>query len=210
MATVRRSRSDTQARTRADLIAAARVVFLERGFHQATLDEIAERAGYTKGAVYSNFAGKDDLFLGLLEEHYERRTEAYTRVFVSTDGEEETYRAVAWVMLDAYAREPEWWRLVSDFASHASRDPDLLGRLRATREAFLDALAGIIEATSERHGVRYGLPAKEVARGTGALMRGMALEWALDPNGADADVFERMHIAYMRGLELPPSERSTG
>jgi AcrR family transcriptional regulator len=209
MATARRSRSDTQARTRADLIAAGRRVFLARGFHQATLDEIAEQAGYTKGAVYSNFAGKDDLFLALLEEHYARRTEAYTRVFVAAEDEAQTYRAVARVMLDAYAREPEWWPLVSDFASHASRHPDLLERLRRTREAFLDALAGIIEATSERHGVRYGLPAREIARGTGALMRGMALEWALDPNGADADVFERMHIAYMRGLELPPPERST-
>jgi AcrR family transcriptional regulator len=209
MATARRSRSDTQARTRADLIAAGRRVFLARGFHQATLDEIAEQAGYTKGAVYSNFAGKDDLFLALLEEHYARRTEAYTRVFVTAEDEAQTYRAVARVMLDAYAREPEWWPLVSDFASHASRHPDLLERLRRTREAFLDALAGIIEATSERHGVRYGLPAREIARGTGALMRGMALEWALDPNGADADVFERMHIAYMRGLELPPPERST-
>ena len=207
MATARRTRSDTKAQTRSDLIAAARQVFLARGFHQATLDEIAEQAGYTKGAVYSNFAGKDDLFLALLEEHYVRRTEAYTDVFVSAESEEQIYRAVAQVMLDAYAREPAWWPLISDFASHAARHADLLERLRATREAFLGALAGIIEATSERHGVRYGLPAREIARGTGALMRGMALEWALDPNGADAGVFERMHIAYMRGLELPP-ERS--
>ena len=75
MATVRRTRSDTKAQTRADLIAAARQVFLARGFHPATLDEIAEQAGYTKGAVYSNFAGKDDLFLAVLAEYYARRAE---------------------------------------------------------------------------------------------------------------------------------------
>ena len=120
METVRRTRSDTKAQTRSDLIAAARQVFLARGFHQATLDEIAEQAGYTKGAVYSNFAGKDDLFLALLEEHYVRRTEAYTDVFVSAESEEQIYRAVAQVMLDAYAREPAWWPLISDFASHAA------------------------------------------------------------------------------------------
>jgi AcrR family transcriptional regulator len=62
METARRTRRDSQAQTRAELIAAAREVFLARGFHAATLEEIAERAGYTKGAVYSNFAGKDDLF----------------------------------------------------------------------------------------------------------------------------------------------------
>ena len=206
---MRLTRPERKAATRRELLDGARTVFLRRGFHGASLDEIAERAGYSKGAVYSNFAGKDDLFLALLEEHYARRTERYTQVFVSSEDEEQTYRAVARVMLDAYAQEPAWWPLVSDFASHASRHADLLERLRATREAFLEALAGIIEATAERHGVRYRLPAREIARGTGALMRGMALEWALDPNGADSDVFERMHIAYMRGLELPPPERST-
>ena len=52
-------------------------MFVRRGFHGASLDEIAEEAGYTKGAVYSNFAGKDDLYLALLEAHYERRVAAY-------------------------------------------------------------------------------------------------------------------------------------
>ena len=74
---IRRTRSDNKVRTRDGLIAAAREVFLERGFHPATLDEIAERAGYTKGAVYSNFAGKDDLFLAMLGEHYVRRAAVY-------------------------------------------------------------------------------------------------------------------------------------
>ena len=54
---VRLSREERKARTRVDLLAAARTVFLRRGFHGATLDEIAEEAGYTKGAVYSNFPG---------------------------------------------------------------------------------------------------------------------------------------------------------
>ena len=66
------TRSERKARTRASCSLAARTVFLRRGFHGASLDEIAEEAGYTKGAVYSNFAGKDDLYLALLGAHYER------------------------------------------------------------------------------------------------------------------------------------------
>jgi AcrR family transcriptional regulator len=209
MATARRTRRDSQAQTRTDLIAAAREVFLARGFHAASLDEIAERAGYTKGAVYSNFAGKDDLFLALLAEHYERRAEQYAAIIPATDDAEETYRAIARAMLDAYAREPQWWPLVSDFVSHASRHPALLERLRKTREAYLDALAGIIDAHCDRHGLTYSLPAKEIARGTGSLMRGMAVEWAIDPSPADRETFEEMHAAYMRGLTVPAPERST-
>ena len=209
MVTARRTRRDTQAQTRADLIAAARDVFLARGFHAATLDEIAERAGYTKGAVYSNFAGKDDLFLALLAAHYARRAELYATIADVPGDAEERYRAVARLMLTAYEAEPRWWPLVSDFSSHASRDPDLLERLRAAREAFMDALAGSIETICERHEMAFTLPAREVARGTGSLMRGMAVEWAIDPATTDASVFEEMVAAYLRGLAVPLHERST-
>jgi AcrR family transcriptional regulator len=208
MATARITRGDSKARTRADLIAAARRVFLERGFHAATLDEIAEEAGYTKGAVYSNFSGKDDLFLALLAEHYAGRAELYEALVLTPGDLDETNRAVARVMLDAYEREPTWWPLVSDFASHAARRPELNERLRATREGFLDALAATIERLCARHGISLVLPAREVARGTGALMRGMAVEWAIDPATANQAAFEEMLAAYLRGLAVPPHERS--
>ena len=209
MVTARRTRRDSQTQTRADLIAAARQVFLARGFHAATLDEIAEQAGYTKGAVYSNFRGKDDLFLALLAEHYARRVELYEARILGPEDAEERFRLVARVMLDAYEQEPQWWPLVSDFTSHASRQPGLLERLRDTREVFLDALAGQIEQLGDRHEMTFTLPAREVARGAGALMRGMAVEWAIDPAHADADGFEEMLAAYLRGLAVPLHERST-
>ena len=69
MSATRISRTDSRARTRSGLLEAAHRVFVRRGFHAATLDEIADEAGYTKGAVYSNFASKEDLFFAV----YERR-----------------------------------------------------------------------------------------------------------------------------------------
>ena len=65
-------RQERREQTRSELVGAARSVFLRRGFHAASLDEIAAEAGFTKGAVYSNFAGKEDLFFAV----YERRLEA--------------------------------------------------------------------------------------------------------------------------------------
>src|SRR5580692_9220744 len=62
--------------TRDHLLAAAAQVFAERGFHGATLDEVAAAAGFTKGAVYSNFKNKDDLFLALIETFYHREMAA--------------------------------------------------------------------------------------------------------------------------------------
>lgn len=203
MATARLTRTDSKARTRSELIAAARRVFMKRGFHAASLEEIAEEAGYTKGAVYSNFAGKDDLFLAVLDEQYSQRTEAYAKLMLGAEDVEETFHAIARFMLDAYAREPAWWSLVSDFSTHAARDPELRERLRATRERFIAAMAQLITSVEERHGFRYRVPATEVARGTGALMRGMTVEWLIDGSTADGEVFEEMVAAYLRGLVEP-------
>jgi AcrR family transcriptional regulator len=210
MATTRISRGDSKARTRADLVAAARRVFLARGFHAATLDEIAEEAGYTKGAVYSNFEGKDDLFLAVLTDHYAQRAARYAMLVGAEEDIEQTYRRIARVMLDAYEEEPAWWPLVSDFSTHASRHPELSSRLRDAREGFLDELAVQIEAITGQRGTTYALPAREMARGAGALMRGMAVEWTIDPSTADAQAFEAMVAAYLRGLAVPPPEGSSG
>jgi AcrR family transcriptional regulator len=208
MAATRVTRSDSKARTKADLSVAARSVFLRRGFHAATLDEIAEEAGYTKGAVYSNFEGKDDLFLALLAEHYVQRARLYAGLPLHQSDAEQTYRAIARVMLEAYAREPAWWPLISEFATHASNDPDLRERLRLTREGFLDALATSVLAASEHHDLTFVLPPREVARGVGALMRGMTTEWLVDPASAASDDFEEMVAAFLRGLAAPMNERS--
>src|SRR5258708_12401897 len=64
---VRLTRAESRRRTRVHLLEAAAEVFARRGFHGASVEEVAEVAGYTKGAVYSNFTSKDDLFLAVLE-----------------------------------------------------------------------------------------------------------------------------------------------
>src|SRR5271170_4595996 len=71
--TRRETRAEKQSRTRAELIATAATVFAQRGYEGASVEEIAERAGYSHGAVYSNFAGKSDLFLAVFEEYMAER-----------------------------------------------------------------------------------------------------------------------------------------
>ena len=75
MTTARLTRAERREQTRDDLIAAADRLFVEGGFHATSLDQIAAAAGYTKGAVYSNFASKEDLFFAV----YERRADARRR-----------------------------------------------------------------------------------------------------------------------------------
>src|SRR4029077_17666951 len=76
----RLSRAEQNDRNRALLLAAARRVFLERGYYAATLDQIADEAGFSKGAVYSRFASKADMFLALLEERIAERAAQNARL----------------------------------------------------------------------------------------------------------------------------------
>src|SRR4051794_41907842 len=69
------TRAESKAATREELLDAARRVFLERGYHGASLELVAREAGYTKGAVYSAFASKADLFLALYDREIEARRE---------------------------------------------------------------------------------------------------------------------------------------
>ena len=76
----RLSRAEQNDRNRALLLDAARRVFLERGYYAATLDQIADEAGFSKGAVYSRFASKADMFLALLEDRITERAAQNTRL----------------------------------------------------------------------------------------------------------------------------------
>ena len=78
---VRLTRAERREQTRDDLIAAADRLFVEGGFHATSLDQIAAAAGYTKGAVYSNFASKEDLFFAV----YERRARTRRRRWQLTE-----------------------------------------------------------------------------------------------------------------------------
>lgn len=205
---MRLTRGERKARTRADLTTAARRVFLRRGFHGASVDEIAQEAGYTKGAVYSNFADKDALFLAVLEAHYEQRVEAYAGIMLDGDDLEAAFRSVGRFMADADAREPAWLPLVSEFIAHAARDEELRQELVQTRERFLAAIAAIIDETRARYGLEYRVSALDIARGSSVLARGFAAERLLDPTAVPPELFVELHTAYLRGLALP-AERST-
>jgi AcrR family transcriptional regulator len=174
-------------------------VFLHRGFHAASLDEIAEEAGYTKGAVYSNFASKDDLFLAVLDDYFKRRADAYREIVPAHADLDDAYRAVARFWRDANEREPEWARLVAEFLIHASRHEPLRNAAREVRERGLDAISAIVAPIAARQGLEFTLPLKQVIRGSGALNRGLAIEQLLDPD-LPAALFEEAHVAYMRGL----------
>lgn len=165
---IRPRRADVRAR----VLDAARAVFAEAGYHGASLDSIAARAGFSKGAVYSNFAGKDDLFLALLEDELDARAEQGAAAAGSADDLAPLGAAVL-----ALATQGAMATIVfAEFRVRAARDPELAARLGALREALTASVAHRLEVEVARRGLALTVPPPEAAATLLALVNGVALE----------------------------------
>jgi AcrR family transcriptional regulator len=197
------TQAERRGRTRAKLVQTARREFMRHGFNGASLDQIADAAGYSKGAVYSNFESKADLFLSVLDAHFEDRARDYAGVALDGGTADESYRAVARFRIAAAERDPGWEPLLLEFWTYAARRPHLRAALAERRERFLHLIAGLIDELAARHDLAYTIPTVEVARGSAALLRGLMIERMLDRSASPPQLMEAMHAAYMKGLTAP-------
>ncbi len=205
----RLTRPERRERTRGDLLAAARAVFERHGFHRASLDGIADEAGYTKGAVYSHFpGGKDELFLAVLDRHIDERVPRYAEIVLSQDSFEASLRAIARHLVVLGRGDPAWTPLLVEFWTHASHDPALQAAVRERNDRQARAVAAIVEELAARHGIRWALPAVEVVRGSAALGRGMGLERLVSPEAPLGETFEELFVALMTGLARGAASRA--
>jgi AcrR family transcriptional regulator len=180
----RETRAEKQARTRAELLATAAGVFARRGYGGASVEEIAEEAGYSHGAVYSNFEGKADLFLAVFEEYMAGRARelAETQVAVAPDAPlEARARALADQWMDRFASDRESFVLHMEFIAHAGRDPELAGRFGSRSAALREAISRYIAQYQEEAGVELALPPDDLALVLRALGIGLAVEALIGP-----------------------------
>jgi AcrR family transcriptional regulator len=176
----RLTRAQQNARNRGLLLAAAREVFLVRGYHAATLEQIAERAGFSKGVVYSRFSSKADLFLALLERRIAERAAENRRVIEGTSGAE----GIVLLSRHTAAREQadrDWWLLLIEFRVHAARDPELNARYAMAHARTVQGIAAVIEELYDRAAEAPPAPPQHVAQALVTVAVGSLLEQAADP-----------------------------
>jgi AcrR family transcriptional regulator len=179
----RLNRAEQNERNRTLVLDAARRIFLTRGYHAATLDEIADEAGFSRGVVQSRFGNKADLFLAMLEERIAERAAQNARLAGGLSGAQGMR-----VLREHAARrnraELDWGLLLIEFRVHAARDPELSRRYAAAHARTRQALAGVITGVYERAGQRPPLPPEEMAQMILTVEAGVRLEQAADPEGA--------------------------
>ncbi len=187
--------------TREHLLAAAAEVFAHRGYHEATLEEIASVAGFTKGAVYSNFANKEDLFLTLTEVHVD---EMLSRVRTMIDSSEvpagDRLEEFARLAAENFEREKSSSALFLEFWLYASRHPTPRERLAAIDRAQSVAIERMITDDQKRRGAGATRQADVMAKLVVALFHGIGVVGMIDPDAVDAAFFEAAVKLVDRGL----------
>lgn len=192
----RLTRAETRARTREQLLDAAALVFARKGFAGASVEEIAESAGYSTGALYSNFESKEQLFLELLAA---RRSLGITRRVTAVAGildreragDEDAFDALGQLFLRVADRITELAPLQAEFWLYAVRNPDAMGVMAEKLSEQVDALEPLVAKVLERSGGAAEAPSREVTTAVLALFQGLVHQRRVDPGRVPDDLFAR-------------------
>ena len=198
-----------RAMTRAHLLAAASEVFAERGFHSATLDEIADAAGFSKGAVYSNFASKEELFLALIQEQGESIVRAYA-AFEEAEYPDAAAQVAA--LADVYLRRDadltKDWALLTEFNLYALRNPELRARLVEGGRAIHERVVELVRRQCQDAGVEPPLAVGDLATLYTAIFQGLWQQKALDPDSVPDDLAAQAIVFISDAIEALGSKRT--
>jgi len=175
----RQRREESQAQTREALMEAAGRLFDAQGFAATSIADIADEAGYTTGALYSNFASKEDLFLAVLERGHTMELSALQEAL----SREETISGRLQVVGTWYAskagRGGQRTRAFAELALLGGREAEH-ARLRDQRKLVHQSVAALLRQQEAELGIRFQLPAPTLATAALALLEGFALGSLID------------------------------
>ena len=174
----RLTRAESQARTRAQLLTTARALFLADGYLATSIDKVAEVAGFSKGAVYSNFRNKDELCIAVLDQIHADRAAEIATVLRAPTADERMRRFAEWA--ERAIGDPNWTGLELEFAVQARRDERLRQQL-ADRIGALGALLGAAVDVATDEDYEPPLPRDEAALALLCLGVGLGLFRSIDP-----------------------------
>ena len=197
-------RAERQAETRRRLVEVAREMFLTDGYAATSLDKVAEQAGFSKGAVYSNFSGKEELCLAVLDSIHAEQVDRVAEVFSGPgDLDERIDRFAAW------AREgigqPLWVALESEFGAVARQSPFVASSLRRRHREVRVAITALIEQVTREQGIELRFSPEEAATMMLSFGIGLGALRSIDSD-VDPGMFGDVMRTLLRGTRISSSE----
>jgi AcrR family transcriptional regulator len=202
-------RSERRARTRSQLLEAAASVYAERGLDGATLDDVAERAGFTKGAVYDHFGSKDKLLAALLDEYLADEIGEQLELFDATLSTPERPRVGADRWIAHLDDDPDTFRLFVEAWVKGQRDEEMRERI----VNGFDAWRAMFRTFGARRAAELGEPESEVdLENVPNIMLALGLGYAMmrlaDPEHVPAHTLGAAYVVLLGALEASPEARA--
>jgi AcrR family transcriptional regulator len=203
---IRLSRVEQVERNRELVLEAARRVFLAKGYAGASLDAIAEAAGFSKGVVYSQFQSKADLFLALLERRITERAAQNDQMAARLPAED-VLTSLIRLSDHLQGADPDWTLLVIEFRAHAARDPELNERYGAAHQRTVARLAELFTGVHERAGSSPPFPPRIMAEFVLAIGSGLALERQANPKALPSRLLASIVAGALGPSDVPAAHR---
>jgi len=201
----RKTRGQAREETRTRLLEAAWEVFAERGYGAAAVEDIATRAGFTRGAFYSNFADKDAIFLALMDDRLARRVAGVSQVMERSSPLALFSDLRTWS--DGVEEDPRWLPLMAEFRAHALRSETAREHLGQRERALRKLYARAIQAQFDAVGARPPAPVEDMALVLQALDQSLPVQRALDPEEVpEGALFDALGMLFRAAVALSERE----
>lgn len=179
---IRKSRQESRAATRERLLASAREVFAKNGYSVTSVDLIAENAGYSKGAFYSNFESKEEVFLALLESVKESEISTLEAHLAACKTAEDIVERLGEFYLQL-EEDLDWCLLSAEFQVQASRDRVFAKHVSKFYRGQRAALGRLLERLYRKVQKKLPAPPEDLAALFIGLATGLSLQLAFDKAG---------------------------
>jgi len=193
-------REARKARTREELLEAAARVFARKGYRAASIDDVAAEAGYTKGAFYSNFESKEDVFSTLVADRSKSWVLAVAQGYTGPGSLDERLREGGDVLTHLLENESDWILLSYELWCQSVRDAKLRKRVAAAYEECRNVIADLIEGMEEEFGKRLPMKSDQIASLTIAMTDGFALQMLTEPKRFPARLLADGLTLFFAGL----------
>ena len=187
------------------LLDAALETFAETGFAAASVEDICRRGGFTRGAFYSSFTSKDELFAALFTRELAREMARVEQLLAGLADEPDPVTAAVDRCLSAFRSDRTWTLVATEYALHAARHPAAAQLLQQHREELYAQVTGLIERAAADAGLRLTVPAGQLARTIAALHDGVSLLGLSQPGTADIER-PALLLLLQGAVATPPSE----
>jgi AcrR family transcriptional regulator len=203
METARMTREQSKAHTRERLLDAARSVFASGGFHGASVEEIASEAGFSTGALYSNFDGKEDLFLALMEREIAAHAREIAEAVGARASVDERAKGGARQWMTMIEREPQLLLLFMEFWAYGVRDARVRPKVAARFAQVRELLTRLIADGVREFDLELELPAEQLAVAIDALADGIARQKLADPGAVPDELMGKVLSILFAGATRP-------